>query len=485
VARVLVTGASGFIGRRLIPDLVARGHTVRALVRKTKPAIDAEYEPVRGDVLDRDSLVLALDSIDVLYYLVHSMGALGDFEKKDRKAAENVAQAAKAAGVKRIIYLGGLGGEDRELSPHLASRAEVGRTLGSTGIPVTTLRAAIIIGATGSSYEMLRTLVERLPAMITPRWVKTRTQPIAVDDVIHYLSECLDAEQTSGLDLDIGGPEVLTYREMMTRFAAVEGKRRFIIDVPVLTPRLSSYWVNLVTPVPASIARPLIDGLRNETVVRDDRARRLMPFELTPYDEAVRKALRDALPERLAGGRVVGIVPEVANEAYDLGFDPRKPGVALEARALAVRESEERTWEAVSSIGGKNGWYFADWAWTVRGWFDALIGGIGDRRERPETLKAGDLLDTWEIIRLVPGRDLVLKSRMRMPRLALQGLHVRPHPDGSLLVQYVEFHPNLVTWLYWWALFPAHRFIFRSLLRAIAVRAHRRRVEEEAAHASA
>ncbi|HUF52888.1 MAG TPA: DUF2867 domain-containing protein [Dehalococcoidia bacterium] len=411
------------------------------------------------------------------------MAGSGDFEEADRKAAQNMAEAARQAGVRRIVYLGGLGREDRELSPHLASRAEVGRVLGSTGIRVTTLRAAIILGAGGASYEMLRNLVERLPVMVTPRWVSTRTQPIAADDVIRYLAECIEVAETAGLELDIGGPEIMTYREMMERFAAVERKRRWIIDVPVLTPRLSSYWVNLMTPIPASVARPLVDGLRNETVVRDTRARELMPFELTPYETGVRKALREALPERLASGDVVGILPEVANEAYDLGFDPRQPGVALEARGLVVRGSEERTWDVVSSIGGKNGWYFADWAWTFRGWMDALVGGIGNRRERPAMLKVGDRLDTWEVERYVEGRDLVLRTRMRIPRLARQGLHVRPHPLGSLLLQYVEFHPTLVTWVYWWALYPAHRLIFRGLLRAIAVRAHRKK--EKAVHANA
>ncbi len=473
MTRVLVAGATGFVGRRLVSALVERGHDVRALVRRDPPAGSlAGAELVRGDVLDEAAMESALTGVDVLYYLVHSMSSAGEFEETDRRAATITADVAKRVGVKRIIYLGGLGTDSAELSPHLASRAEVARVLGSTGVPVTTLRAAIILGSGGVSYEMLRHLVERLPVMITPRWVRTRSQPIAIDDVIAYLIGCLENNATAGRTLDIGGPEVLTYREMMTRFAAVEGKRRWIIGVPVLTPRLSSYWVNLMTPVAASVARPLIEGLRNEVVVTDTSAE-MIPVERAGYDEAVLKALVEALPERLESGKVVGIVPEVANQAFALGNSQRRPGVVLEARAVLVDAPAGRVWDAIAALGGENGWYHMNWAWSLRGLLDGLIGGKGNYRGRPEQLSEGALIDSWVVDRLVEGRDLGLRTAYRLPKTARMGLHVRPQGDRSVLIQWVEFEPVLLTWAYWWAAYPIHRLVFRGLVRAIAGRAEK------------
>lgn len=473
MAKVLVLGATGFIGRRLVPGLVARGHVVRAMTRRETADVALRgAETVRGDVFDLKSVGRAMEGIEAVYYLVHSMGESGGFEDADRRAAKNVAEAARDAEVRRIIYLGGLG-EGRDLSPHLESRAEVGRLIGSAGVPVTVLRAAIILGSGGASYEMLRYLVERLPVMITPRWVRTRSQPIAVRDVVAYLVGCLEDERTEGRTYDIGGPDVLTYIDMMKRFAAVEGKRRFVIGVPVLTPKLSSYWVNLVTPVKASVARPLIEGLRNEVVVKDESIKDILPVSLTPYDDAVMESLIEALSERLAAGRVVGVVPSVANQAFDLGYDARQTGVAYEARAIRVDATPEDLWERVTALGGENGWYYNDWMWTLRGWIDGAIGGVGNRRERPEALAVGAELDTWVVERTAEGKDLTLRSRMRMPKLARMGLHVRPWDGGSVLVQWVEFHPNVATWLYWWAAYVVHRLVFRGLVREIARRAER------------
>ncbi len=292
--RVLVTGATGFIGRRLTTALVAEGYVVRCLVRRRDPALPAGAEQAVGDLLERGTLAAAFAGVDTAYYLVHSMaGGRADFHRRDRQAADNFSAAARTAGVRRVIYLGGLGETGDKLSEHLASRREVANILRRGTFDTTILRAAVIIGAGSASFEMIRSLVERLPVMITPRWVSTRCQPIAVEDVIRYLLGCLREERTGGDTFDIGGPEILTYREMMERFARIVGRHALIIPVPFLTPKLSSYWVGLVTPVKPSISMPLIEGLGNEVICRDARIRELIPFPLTPYDEAVRRALAE------------------------------------------------------------------------------------------------------------------------------------------------------------------------------------------------
>lgn len=292
--KILITGATGFIGRRLTAELVRQGHDVRCMLRRDAPDLPREAEQVRGDMLAPATLDAALTRIDTAYYLVHSMTAgRSGFEQRDRTAAENFVDAANRAGVRRVIYLGGLGETGDDLSEHLRSRLEVARILSGGSFATTFLRAAVIIGATGASFEMVHYLVRRLPVMITPRWVSTRCQPIAVDDVIAYLGGCLTDERTAGGTFDIGGPDVVTYREMMERFARILGKRLYILPVPVLTPRLSSYWVALITPVPPSVSMPLIEGLKNEVVCRENAIRRILPIPLTPYDEAVARALAE------------------------------------------------------------------------------------------------------------------------------------------------------------------------------------------------
>jgi len=289
---VLITGAAGFIGRRLASELLGQGYSVRCMVRRKPADISAGAETVRADMLQPLTLGPALEGIDTAYYLVHSMsGGRAGFERRDREAAENFVAAAGKAGVRRVIYLGGLGETGDDLSEHLRSRLEVADILKTGSFATTFLRAAIIIGAGGASFEMVRSLVNRLPVMITPRWVTTRCQPIAVDDVIAYLAGCLADERTSGRTFDIGGPEVLTYKEMMERFGRIEGRTLFILPVPVLTPKLSSYWVGLITPVPPSVSMPLIEGLKNEVVCRENAIREILPIRLTSYDDAVRKAL--------------------------------------------------------------------------------------------------------------------------------------------------------------------------------------------------
>ena len=292
--KILVAGATGFIGSRLIPYLLQRGLPLCCLVRRRSPYLPEPVDQAIGDLLEPLSLKEAFDGVDTAFYLVHSMaGGRTGFERRDREAAANFAAAADAAGVRRVIYLGGLGETGDNLSEHLASRREVAEILKSGRYRTTILRAAVIIGAGGASYEMIKALVERLPLMITPRWVSTRCQPIAVDDVIRYLAGCLEEERTVGETFDIGGPDVLTYREMMERFARIAARFNVIIPVPLLTPKLSSYWVGLITPVKPSIAMPLIEGLKNEVICRDDRIREIIKFDLTTYDEAVRTALAE------------------------------------------------------------------------------------------------------------------------------------------------------------------------------------------------
>jgi uncharacterized protein YbjT (DUF2867 family) len=291
--KVLVAGASGFIGQRLVKALLAAQVPVRCLVRRDSP-LPAGVESVKGDLLEPLTLPAALEGVDTVYYLVHSMAAgRSGFERRDRQAAENFTEAATQAGVRRVIYLGGLGETGPELSGHLQSRLEVASILQNGGFATTFLRAAVIFGAGGASFEMIRSLVEHLPLMITPRWVATRCQPIAVDDVIRYLTGCLQQESTRGGTFDVGGPDILSYREMMERFAAIEGRKLYIVTVPVLTPKLSSYWVGLITPVKASIAMPLIEGLASEVICRENRIHDLIPFRLTPYEESVRIALEE------------------------------------------------------------------------------------------------------------------------------------------------------------------------------------------------
>ncbi len=291
--KILITGASGFIGQRLTSALLAEGADLRCLLRRPAPLPDGAKAAI-GDLLEPDTLPAAMEGIDTAYYLVHSMaGGRAGFEARDHTASVNFTKAATSAGVRRVIYLGGLGDTNGELSEHLRSRLEVGEILRSGSFTTTFLRAAVIFGAGGASYEMIHALVKHLPIMITPRWVSTRCQPIAVGDVINYLTGCLHEERTAGGTFDIGGPEILTYREMMERFAAIEGRGLFIIPVPVLTPKLSSYWIGFITPIKPSIAMPLIEGLSNEVICHDNRIRELLPFRLTPYDEAVRIALSE------------------------------------------------------------------------------------------------------------------------------------------------------------------------------------------------
>ncbi len=471
---ILVTGATGYIGGRLVPQLLAKGYRVRCLVRDPKRLRGRGWEPrvevVAGDVLDESTLAPALDGCQAAFYLVHSMGAgEGSFADRDNVAAANFARAAAAAGVKRILYLGGLGRRSERLSKHLTSRHEVGDVLRQGTVPVTELRAAMIIGSGSASFEMIRALVSKLPIMVCPRWVSNRTQPIAIRSVLAYLIGCLESPEAAGQIYDIGGPDVLTYKEMMIRFAKILGKKRWVVVVPVLTPRLSAYWVNMVTPVPASIAFPLIEGLKSETICEEDAIKAVVPMDPIGFEEAVSLAL-----EKI---RRHEVETRWTNASPTRG---RRPGSRFDPSTFPIHDRQvvptgvpdEQLFDRVRRIGGDVGWYYADPLWVIRGWMDRAIGGVGLRRGRRDPVRVfvGDALDFWRVEDFVPGRRLLLHAEMIVPGDAWLEFLVEPRADaaGSTLTQTAYFNPSgLWGRLYWYALYPLHWFIFRGMANNI------------------
>jgi uncharacterized protein YbjT (DUF2867 family) len=472
---ILVTGATGYIGGRLVPQLLSRGYDVRCLARDPNRlrsrSWESQVEIVAGDVLDRASLVPALEGCRSAYYLVHSMaGGTGSFRDRDLQAAQNFAAAVGEAGLERIIYLGGLGRRDEQPSKHLSSRHEVGEILRAGTVPTTELRAAMIIGSGSASFEMLRALVKRLPVMVCPRWVSNRTQPISIRSVLAYLVGSLETPATAGLVFDIGGPDVLTYKEMMERFAAILGRRRWIFVVPVLTPRLSAYWANLVTPVPASIAFPLIEGLKSETICEDDRIKSLVLVEPIGFDAAVRLALEKIRQHEVATRWTNASMP--GRDQPRVPFDPRDFPIHDE-QTVTCDCPAATLFDQVQRVGGDRGWYYADMLWEVRGWIDRVIGGVGLRRGRrdPTNVFLGEAIDFWRVEDMVPGERLLLHAEMKVPGDAWLEFRALPLEDGSRsqLIQTAFFRP-LPFWgrLYWNVLHPIHRLIFRGMARNIA-----------------
>ncbi|WP_354643701.1 SDR family oxidoreductase [Kitasatospora camelliae] len=482
----LVTGATGYIGGRLVPELLASGYGVRCLVRDPGRLRDhpwrAAVEPVTGDVTRPETLERAFTGVDVAYYLIHSLGTGPDFERRDRDAARAFGAAAARAGVRRIVYLGGLnppGVPDAELSPHLRSRAEVGRLLRESGVPTVELRAAVILGSGSASFEMLRYLSERLPVMVTPSWVGTRIQPIAVRDVLRYLTGAALLPPEVNRAFDIGGPEVLTYRQMMLRYAAVAGlRRRIVIPVPVLTPRLSSLWVGLVTPVPGALARPLVESLRHEVVCTEHDIARYVPDPpdgVIGFDRAVRLALKRIRDAEVSTRWSSASLPGAPSDP--LPTDPDWAGGSLyeDIRERRVAAPPEALWRVVEGIGGDNGWYSFPLGWSLRGLADRMVGGVGLRRGRrdPARLRVGDSLDFWRVEEIEPGRLLRLRAEMRLPGLAWLELSVSPDgPRGSRYRQRALFHPHgLAGHAYWWSVAPFHAAVFGGMARNITDRA--------------
>jgi uncharacterized protein YbjT (DUF2867 family) len=471
--RILLTGATGYVGARLLTALLDRGARVRCLARRPEAvALRPGLEVVAGDVLDADAVRRALEGTTVAYYLVHALGAPDRFQQLDRRGAATFAEAARAAGVRRIVYLGGLG-TGPGLSEHLASRQEVGRILASTGVETIEFRASIIIGSGSLSFDLVRSLTERLPVMVTPRWVRTRTQPIAIEDVIAYLVAALDLSSRGSEIFEIGGAEVATYGDLIREYARQRKLRRLLIPVPVLTPRVSSLWLGLVTPVYARVGRTLVESLPHETVVRDPAA--LARFDVRPrgYRAAIARALANEDRE-LAETRWSDAFSAAARGTWTSGAEPA--GRLVDTRARAVAASPEQAFAPIRRIGGTAGWYSLDDLWRLRGLVDLLLGGVGLRRGRrdPETPAVGSALDFWRVEAYEPDRLLRLRAEMRLPGRAWLQFEVDGDGDGSVIRQTAIFDPvGLAGLLYWYALLPVHDLVFRGMLAGIATEAAR------------
>jgi uncharacterized protein YbjT (DUF2867 family) len=471
---ILLTGATGYIGGRLLTRLSAQGHAVRCLARN--PAYLEQRLPpgatvVRGDVRDQASLVRALTGIDTAYYLVHAMGEASGFEAHELEGATCFAAAARVAGVRRIIYLGALGEEHADLSPHLRSRQEVGRILRESGVPTLELRASIVIGSGSLSFEMVRALTEHLPVMVMPRWVTIKAQPIGIQDLLAYLVASLDVPLTGSLVVEIGGADRVSYRGMMKEYARQRGLHRLMVPVPVLTPRLSSLWLGLVTPLYARVGRKLIESIRHPTVVNDPLARQLFPIAPVGTAEAILFALDHE--DRAYAETYWSDAPSAAG--LPAVAPPAPPGNRLtDVREVLVEASAGACFAALNTLGGEEGWPAFDVLWRIRGAVDLLLGGVGLRRGRPagRPLRAGDALDFWRVEVCEPGRRLRLYAEMRLPGRAWLDFQIHPDANGCLLRQVAEFDPaGLAGRLYWYALVPIHAAIFSGMVTALAARA--------------
>ncbi|HET8944705.1 MAG TPA: SDR family oxidoreductase [Dehalococcoidia bacterium] len=466
---ILLTGGTGYIGGRLLKALEAAGHRVRCMARRPdflRPRVADSTEVVEADVLTLSSLQKAMSGVDTAYYLVHAMGSAGAFEEEERRGAENFGKAAREAGVRRIIYLGGLGNDD-SLSRHLASRQDVGRILRDSGVPTIEFRASIIIGSGSLSFEMVRALVNRLPVMVTPRWVRTISQPIAVEDVIAYLLEALDVAVTGSRVFEIGGSDRVSYRDILREYARQRRLKRLMIPVPLLTLRLSSLWLGLVTPVYARIGRKLIESISHETVVGNDDA--VQTFSVRPrgINEAIERALTNE-------------DQEMAETRWSDALSSRGPiqswGGArfgsrlVDSRVVHVPQPPAAAFRPISQIGGETGWYYGTWLWRVRGFIDLLLSGPGTRRGRSHfrPLRPGDHIDFWRVEAIQPDRLLRLHAEMLLPGRAWLQFEVDTDDMGTVIRQTAIFDPiGLPGLLYWYGLFPVHSLIFAGMLRGI------------------
>ena len=479
-ALCLVTGATGYIGGRLIRELLAHGYRVRILARHPERLSDHPWinqvEVAAGDAHDVETLNRALADVDVAYYLLHALMSKDDFEAEERSLATKFAVAANLAKVSRMVYLGGIIAETDTLSPHLKARTETGEILRASGVPTIELRAGVVIGSGSASFEMLRYLTERLPIMTVPKWVNNRIQPIAIRDVLRYLVGAAAIDPKISGDFDIGGPEVFTYRQMMMEYAAAAGlRKRIIIPIPVLTPRLSSGWVGLVTPVPYTLAKRLVASLKNEVVARDDRIRALIPDPvggLTPFKRAVQLALKRIKEANVETRWTNASVPGTPSDP--LPTDPQWAGGTLyeDVRTIDSTDPIEVVWARVESIGGDNGYSTATWAWRLRGLADRLMGGVGLRRGRrdPNHLIEGEALDFWRVEAIDRPNLLRLRAEMKMPGLAWLEFRLQKTATGTRLTQRAIYAPKgLLGHLYWASVWPMHGIVFPSMAKQAAL----------------
>jgi uncharacterized protein YbjT (DUF2867 family) len=471
--RVLVCGATGYVGGRLVRRLLEKGHAVTCLVRRPEKLTkfawsnDQRLTVVPGELEDTQAIGQALRDVDIAFYLVHSMkSAKGEYAKRDRELATSFREAVEQSSCQRIVYLGGLGELGPDLSEHLDSRHEVAEILQAGRVPTTVFRAAMIIGSGSASFETLRYLVERLPIMVTPKWVKTETQPIAIRDVLRYLVECIEVDETKARTLDIGGPDIMSYQRLMQVMAEkLKLRKRIIFPVPVLTPRLSSLWIGLVTPVSSSIARPLAEGLKNRTVCRDDQAVRLMPGDCLGIEAAIEAAL----------GRIQnGDIETRWSTAGKIPGDPDWAGgtTLTDRRETVVQGSAKAAFAEIRSIGGTKGYWGAGYLWHVRGWMDQAIGGPGLRRGRrhPNDLHYGEAVDFWRVTKLIENERLTLRAEMKLPGEAELDFQLQEEsPESTKIVMTARFRPRgLMGLAYWYAVLPLHELVFPVMIRGIA-----------------
>jgi len=471
MAVVTVFGASGYIGSNLIPQLIQAGHTVRAVARNKQTLEGRPWPDVQlfaGDVLDISSLDSPLSGTDVAIYLVHSMGSGKSFEELDRKAAENFAEAAAKYGVSQIVYLGGIQPNSGSNTRHLTSRAETGDCLRKGSVPVTELRAGMIVGAGSAAFEVIRDIVYHLPIMITPRWVNSSSQPIALSDLLWYLTSSIGSVDTFGKTYDVVGPETIKYKDLIHQFADAVGLKRYLIPVPVLTPRLSSYWLDLVTAVPANVARPLIDGLKHDLLASETEIREIFPRDLKSYMEAIHIAMESEklseMPARWTEGAI-----HFGGSHPEYSFYSKKEVAHGQAAVTS-----EAIWNQVRALGGNNGWHALNWLWQLRGVIDRLVGGVGMRRGRrhPTGIRVGDAIDFWRVVAIDEGKQLTLMAEMKLPGSAVLEFNIDEVDDESRLTTSAYFHPaGVLGLLYWYILTPVHPYIFRGMTNALMAKA--------------
>ena len=475
--RILLTGATGYVGGRLLPLLEESGNDIRCMSRRPESLRDVvapNTETVYGDALDAPSLNKALKGVHTAYYLVHSMGSESDFEETDRVAAELFAEACTAQDVKRIIYLGGLGNPDSNLSKHLRSRQEIGNILRTSSAAVIEFRASIIIGSGSLSFEMIRALVEQLPVMICPKWVNVMAQPIAIEDVLAYLLEAQNLPIGKTVVFEIGGPDQMSYGQIMQLYARLRGLRRWMIPVPFLTPYLSSLWLGLVTPLYARVGKKLIESLRNSTLISNNVADKYFSIEPRSAELAIARALVYE-EQQYAQTRWSDAISSSGKMKSWGGV--RFGSRLVDSRTQAVAASREAAFKPVRRIGGKTGWYYGSWLWRIRGFLDLLVGGVGVRRGRrdDDQLRPGDALDFWRVEQIEDGHLLRLRAEMKVPGRAWLEFEVNENNGVSTVRQTAIFDPVGVFGLaYWYALYPVHQFVFAGMLRNICAAVKRK-----------